>query len=107
MQKPSSPTRTYTSIEPAHTCRSSACRTLGVGPERSDGLAVDEGRRVGWLGCFAQDGVLNANELLGVRLALAADEDRARTIVVTTQPPLLTRPADLRSTHDNSLARIG
>jgi hypothetical protein len=75
--------------------------------ERSDGLAVDVGLCVGWLVCFAPDGVLNADELLGVRLALAADEDLARTIVVTTQPRLLTRPADLRSSHDNSLARAG
>ena len=79
--------------------------TLGVVHERSDGLAVDVGRCVGWLVCFAPDGVLNADDLLGVRLALAADEDRARTIVVTTRPRQRTRPADLMPSHDNSLAR--
>lgn len=66
---------------------------LGVGAGRSDALAVEVRRLAGW---FAPDGVLNAYELLGIRLTLAADEDLARTLVVSTQPRMLTRPADLR-----------
>jgi hypothetical protein len=47
---------------------------------------------------------LDADELLGIRQALAADEDLAGRIAVTTQPWLLTRTAELRSSHDSSLA---
>lgn len=73
--------------------------------ERSDSLVVDVRYCVGRLARLTPDAVLNTDELLGVRLALGADEQDARTIVHPTGPRQLTRAANLRLSHGNSLAR--